>query len=528
MRRSVLALGLVLGAACNSGAPSVPAPAAPVALRAADWCGAVKASLGAELARFECLSVPNFLVTGFFGKKDNPEQSDFVNGCLAGQGEHARRLGISARPAGELVFSLTTERAVDASGGLDLGFLGPWAPRLSLGRRAGEKLTVSVMLRDAEIRVLSSVAEIIGQEYEATGEDPKLRDALERCIAGLCGGDALVYTSKVLAAVPVIRVAFSSSRATSGAAALAAGAAGFEVVTSSRAEGTLELRAKMKLNVAALVEETRPAFERAGTCGLVSTAQTRRRSVASLRELGVQLLAGRELGSIPAAVERVRQGVKSDERAFSEAERLDLLATLEAVEGASRELGREQPTARVCELRELLERMLGRASAGHLLHAELAELAEPVSKRLTALANQHALSCAEPVWYLDADHDGYGDPAKLTRASHQPDGHVGNALDCYDRNPDARPGQIHYFAAHRGDGSFDYDCDGAATRRAELVSRGCQELTTFGYPTECWSDSGWQGMVPGCGRPGRWLARCAVSLLTCAPAVEEQRVQLCH
>src|SRR5690606_910611 len=40
--------------------------------------------------------------------------------------------------------------------------------------------------------------------------------------------------------------------------------------------------------------------------------------------------------------------------------------------------------------------------------------------------------------------------------------YVANSDDCYDDNSLTRPGQGGRFSEHRGDGSFDYDCDGQA------------------------------------------------------------------
>lgn len=64
------------------------------------------------------------------------------------------------------------------------------------------------------------------------------------------------------------------------------------------------------------------------------------------------------------------------------------------------------------------------------------------------------------IFYRDADLDGYGDPAAPTTACSRPIGYVTNSADCYDANRNAKPGQTGRFAEHRGDGSFDYDCDG--------------------------------------------------------------------
>ncbi len=61
----------------------------------------------------------------------------------------------------------------------------------------------------------------------------------------------------------------------------------------------------------------------------------------------------------------------------------------------------------------------------------------------------------EPLWYLDADGDGYGgDVAVLACAA--PEGHVDNGEDCDDADADVHPG------ATQLDDGLDSDCDGAA------------------------------------------------------------------
>lgn len=65
-------------------------------------------------------------------------------------------------------------------------------------------------------------------------------------------------------------------------------------------------------------------------------------------------------------------------------------------------------------------------------------------------------------YYRDADGDGYGNPSVTIQscATTPPSGYVANGSDCYDSNADAHPGQGTYFNVTRGDGSFDYNCDG--------------------------------------------------------------------
>jgi hypothetical protein len=69
-------------------------------------------------------------------------------------------------------------------------------------------------------------------------------------------------------------------------------------------------------------------------------------------------------------------------------------------------------------------------------------------------------------WFTDLDKDGYGDAAKPKlgcETSGPGDGgtYVKNSDDCYDTNPNAKPGQTSFFTVDRGDGSWDYDCNQA-------------------------------------------------------------------
>lgn len=80
--------------------------------------------------------------------------------------------------------------------------------------------------------------------------------------------------------------------------------------------------------------------------------------------------------------------------------------------------------------------------------------------------------------YRDADGDGYGAPGAVCVGNDA--GYVDNASDCYDANGNAHPGQGTYFTTNRGDGSFDYNCDG--TLNAPF---GYAALTPGFYATEC-------------------------------------------
>ena len=530
--RATLGAALLVACGPEIGHRSTSAPGTQTPVPLPRWCEAVDQALqGSAHEAFQCLPVPSFLVTGFFGPPANPERSDFLEACFAGDEEAAHRLRLAVRPVGNLSFKYATSRQMSTQGSLDLSFLGPWAPGLRAEHAAKQRVEVAVELADAEIRVLSSVGEILSQEYEGARE-PKLRSSLERCIDNLCaqaqGEPGQVYTAKVLAAVPVIRVRFEKGARLDAAATLMGGATGFEVKRATEARGSFVIQAKDKLNVAALLEPARQALERGAACQAVRAHRARRSLTEGLQELGLRTVAERDLAKVPERAAELRQQLTRAGPAFSEHERRDSLASLEAMETAARQLQRKKPDAKTCQAQKLLSRVLSQNGEGNLLHAPLKDIAQPLYEKLTELANTHSLPCAQPLWYRDGDGDGYGDPKQAQRGPQQPKGYVANSLDCYDGNPQAYPGQTRAFAQHRGDGKYDYDCDGKSKPMARALSEGCRVITTFAIPTRCWADAGWQRAVPACGERGKWLAHCETSLLSCEASKEEERVQICR
>ncbi len=129
------------------------------------------------------------------------------------------------------------------------------------------------------------------------------------------------------------------------------------------------------------------------------------------------------------------------------------------------------------------------------------------------------------VFYRDEDGDGFGDAKKTVRACGAPPGFVNNAKDCYDKNRRARPGQRDYYAVHRGDGSFDYDCDGNQTRRF-LARAFCRVKESGG----CALASGWgRGKVPRCGEPADFSWKvCREQVLVKAPPSVDAGVVVTH
>jgi len=63
--------------------------------------------------------------------------------------------------------------------------------------------------------------------------------------------------------------------------------------------------------------------------------------------------------------------------------------------------------------------------------------------------------------YRDEDGDGYAATSGVKTCQFS----SSDGTDCYDLNADAYPDQIEYFEFDRGDGSYDYDCDGREHRK---------------------------------------------------------------
>jgi len=119
------------------------------------------------------------------------------------------------------------------------------------------------------------------------------------------------------------------------------------------------------------------------------------------------------------------------------------------------------------------------------------------------------------VYFEDLDGDGYGN-ASSTRCLCGPSvvDHFDspNDLDCFDGNSDAKPGQTQYYDVDRGDGSFDYDCDGIETPYYTAIL----EYTCYPMWVGCspWNP-GFEGAVPDCGDAGNWTYQCDGGEIDC-------------
>ena len=112
-------------------------------------------------------------------------------------------------------------------------------------------------------------------------------------------------------------------------------------------------------------------------------------------------------------------------------------------------------------------------------------------------------------WYIDADGDGYGDDSSRGACYCDATGSytVENKDDCYDSNSSANPGQTGFFGVSRGDGSFDYNCDGSQEK--ELSDKAaCADLLGVEVCGAGAYSAGWVGSTPSCGSYGNWGSDC--------------------
>ena len=117
-----------------------------------------------------------------------------------------------------------------------------------------------------------------------------------------------------------------------------------------------------------------------------------------------------------------------------------------------------------------------------------------------------AIGCVPFFYDNDGDTFGVPGPTECYCGDGQSPYTGLDTQDCYDSNPAVYPGQTQYFASHRGDFTFDYDCSGAGERLYRGVTGGCDwDLEPF----DCRETSdGWEGSEPLCGQSGSWLDDC--------------------
>lgn len=112
-------------------------------------------------------------------------------------------------------------------------------------------------------------------------------------------------------------------------------------------------------------------------------------------------------------------------------------------------------------------------------------------------------------YYADEDDDGWG-AANDFKCLCNPtlDYNETTAGDCYDFNELANPSQTQYFDEDRGDGSFDYNCDGDSTGDGAFAD------TFYNCFGSCSGNPGWHPTsgIPACGEDGLYIFACLSDL----------------
>jgi hypothetical protein len=112
---------------------------------------------------------------------------------------------------------------------------------------------------------------------------------------------------------------------------------------------------------------------------------------------------------------------------------------------------------------------------------------------------ENASGCT--TYYYDYDGDAYGSASVSGKCLCATSGYYTSAYntDCYDYNSKANPAATTYQSSHRGDSSYDFNCDGSQTKYYSSTA-SCN--TALG---DCEvSASGWESSVPSCGSSGNW------------------------
>ncbi len=124
------------------------------------------------------------------------------------------------------------------------------------------------------------------------------------------------------------------------------------------------------------------------------------------------------------------------------------------------------------------------------------------------LNEQNASGCRN--FYYDGDGDGYGvsSPAGQCWCDSGAGAYTAdNTNDCYDSNASAHPGASGYYTYQRGDGSYDYNCNGSEEKESTAISGGCSwSVITYISCEE--NGAGFASTVPACGSTGQWIDDC--------------------
>jgi|TARA_B100001964_G_C14237812_1_gene603381 hypothetical protein len=130
--------------------------------------------------------------------------------------------------------------------------------------------------------------------------------------------------------------------------------------------------------------------------------------------------------------------------------------------------------------------------------------------------------------FIDSDDDDYGTGPVINVCSGNSllSGYAGIDGDCLDDNEKVNPDGGAY-TYHRGDGSFDYNCDGVQQKSIPSTIPSCQRWNGV-QVINLGSQQGWSGTVPACGATGNYIRTDFVSGVGCVTAWQETRTQSCN
>jgi hypothetical protein len=116
-------------------------------------------------------------------------------------------------------------------------------------------------------------------------------------------------------------------------------------------------------------------------------------------------------------------------------------------------------------------------------------------------------------YYYDYDGDGYGSASVSGKCLCSMSGSYTAATntDCYDYNSAANPTATSYSTTSRGDGSYDFNCDGSQTKYWNDV--GACSGAVWICTTE---ETGWSGSVKSCGTAGNYVTSCTGEFTRCS------------
>ncbi len=125
------------------------------------------------------------------------------------------------------------------------------------------------------------------------------------------------------------------------------------------------------------------------------------------------------------------------------------------------------------------------------------------------LNEQNASGCS--LYYNDSDGDGYGYGASQCWCSGGSYPYTAtNNTDCYDTNAAVNPGQTNYFSYQRGDGSYDYNCNGAQEQQYASVANSCAWDIVY-LDCDLSGSAGFSGSIPSCGSTAQWINDCSAT-----------------